>query len=193
MENIAGRRMNINWVLADDAVLDPAVDIDQLKDIGSIWGSWRGWRAYQTDNVICNELRKASELLQRQFNQLCNLYISNENYALLDNPERVRLYEGKFVHELDRQDEIVALHLAASQSDIVLLMGFDWQPHPPHLDRLQEHRNINYRQLIKHVIKDTPDVQWVLVDHAPELMLELANLENLTQDTLENVIELLKP
>jgi hypothetical protein len=185
--------MKVNWVLADDAVLDPAIQLDQLKDIGSLWGSWRGWRAYQTDNVICNELRKASELLQRQFNQLCNLYISNENYVLLDSPDRVRLYEGKFVHDLDHQDEIIALHLAASQSDIVLLLGFDWQQQPKHTDRLQEHRNINYRQLVKHVIMDNPDVQWVLVDHAPELTPELANLENLTQDTLENVIELLKP
>ena len=44
--------MNINWVLADQVVLDPTVDIDAMKAIGSFWGSWRTWRAYGTDNVI---------------------------------------------------------------------------------------------------------------------------------------------
>jgi len=184
--------MNINWVLADDAVLDPAIDIGQLKDIGSLWGSWRGWRAYQTDNIICNDQRKAHELLQRQFNTLCNFYTSQDIYILLDRPEKVRIYEGKFVHDVDRQDEIIALHLAASLSDIVLLLGFDWAPQPKNPDKLQEHRNANYRGLVKHVVQDNPDIQWVLVDHAPDLMPDLAHLENLTIDTLPNVIELLK-
>jgi len=183
--------MNVNWVLADDAVLDPDINLEKIKNIGSLWGSWRTWRAYQVDNVICNDFRKSQELVKRQFNQQCNFYISNENFKQLDNPEKVIIYEGQFVHDVDRQDEIVALHLAASQSDIVLLLGFDWHPRPKSKDKLQEHRDANYRGLIKHVVQDNPDIQWVLVDHGPDLMPDLANLENLTIDTLPNVIELL--
>ena len=140
--------MNVNWVLADDAVLDHDINLEKIKNIGSLWGSWRTWRAYQVDNVICNDFRKSQELLKRQFNQQCNFYISNENFKHLDNPEKVIIYEGQFVHDVDRQDEIVALHLAASQSDIVLLLGFDWHPRPKSKDKLQEHRDANYRGLI---------------------------------------------
>jgi hypothetical protein len=118
--------MKISWVLSDRVELDPTVDIDKLKNIGAFWGSWRTWRAYQTDNVLCNDFNKADELLKRAFHAVCNLYIPNTHYATLNRPTGVKLYEGKFLHDVDHQEEIVALHLAASVTDIVLLLGFDF-------------------------------------------------------------------
>ena len=115
--------MRITWVLADATELDPTQNMSELKLIGSTWGSWRTWRAYGTDNVICHDFKKASELLKRAFQAVCNFYIPNENYAPLDQPMGVHLYEGSFVHDLERQEEIVALHLAASVSDIVLFLS----------------------------------------------------------------------
>ena len=183
--------MKINWAVADNFVLDPTVDLEQLKKCGSFWGSWRTWRACATDNVICHDMFKADELIKRRFNHSCNFYIPNAVYTSLDRPDRVNLYEGTFVHDLERHEEIVALHLTASISDIVLLLGYDLAEKPKLADRLQEHRAQNYRNLVRQVIKDNPMVQWVAVDHTEEFRKDLLNLENLTQDSLENVIGML--
>jgi hypothetical protein len=183
--------MRVSWIIADDAVLAPGVDSDQLKAVGSLWGGWRNQRAYQIDNVVCNDLRRTMTLVQHGIHQRCNLYVSRPNHLTLGSPEGMQVYEGEFMHELDRQDEIVTLHLAAGQSDIILLLGFDWQPYVANTDALLELRAHNYRQLVRHVVQDNPDTQWVLVDHPPKLMPELANLDNLTVDNLNNVFELL--
>ena len=67
--------MRINWVVADSTVVAPDVDINVIKNIASIWGSWRTWRGCSTDNVVCNDAGKARELLKRNMNEMCNMYI----------------------------------------------------------------------------------------------------------------------
>ena len=173
--------MNISWVLADNVVLDPTQELEPLKHIGSFWGSWRTWRAYQTDNVICHDLSKADELLKRAFQAACNFYIPNSVYTALDHPLGVQVYQGDFVHDLDRREEIVAMHLAASRSDIVLLLGFDWSQ----ID--QQH----YAGLVSQAIQDNAGIQWVLIDHPGKIHPAMADLSNLTQDTMSNVLKLL--
>jgi hypothetical protein len=191
MENHKVNRMNISWVLSNSLVLDPSVDIEAVKAVGSFWGGWQTWRSCGTDNVICNDFDRAKSLLDRKFNQGCNFYIPNSIYQSLDQPGQVKLYDGTTDLDLDNKEEIIAMHLAASQSDIVLLLGFYWQPQSKNSDRLQEHRAQNYRTLIKQTIAEHNQVQWVLIDHAPKLMLELKGLPNLTQDTLASVLKLL--
>ena len=173
--------MNISWVLADSAVLDPTQELEPLKHIGSFWGSWRTWRAYHTDNVICHNQTKVDELLKRAFQAACNFYIPNSAYVALDRPLGVHVYEGDFVHDLDRREEIVAMHLAASRSDIVLLLGFDWGQ----LD--QQH----YVGLVSQAIRDNAGIQWVLIDHPGKIHPAMADLSNLTHDTMSNVLKLL--
>lgn len=184
--------MKISWVLSDTASFDPEIETDQLKNIGPFWGSWKTWRSCNTDNVICHTLDRADSLIKRNFQEICNFYIPNDNYQILNRPSKVKLYNGDFVNlDLDRQEEIVTMHLAASQSDIILLVGFDWAPAIKNADRLIEHRNQNYRNLVKHAIQHNPKVQWVLIDHSADLMLELKDLPNLTQDTLASVLKML--
>ena len=183
--------MNVSWVLANSLVLDPTVDIEAIKAVGPFWGGWQTWRSCGTDNVICNDFNRAQSLLTRKFNEGCNFYIPNTIYQSLDRPPRVRLYDGTTNLDLENKEEIIAMHLAASQSDIVLLLGFSWQPQPKNPDRLQEHRAQNYRNLIKQVMVENQTVQWVLIDHAPKIMLELNDLPNLTQDTLSSVLKML--
>ena len=180
--------MNINWILANDYVPDPTIDLDQLKTCGALWGGWQTWRASGTDNVICHDTAKARDLIQRAFHAVCNFYVPSSAYAMLDRPQGVRLYEGEFVHDLDDHEEIVALHLTAGISDIVLLLGFDLAEADLPTDRLQRHRALNYRNLVRQAIKDNPNTQWVLVDHARAIGKDFVELENLTQDTLDNVI-----
>jgi hypothetical protein len=193
MENSEDSRMKINWVVADHTVLPPDVDVTVLKDIAAIWGSWRTWRGCGTDNVICNDAAQARDLIKRRMNEQCNLYIPNAVYRQLDRPGSVRLYEGQFTFEIDNPDELIGIQLVSGQSDIVLLMGFDWRKKPASEDRLAAHRAANYCRFVQDAIAATPAVQWVLVDHPGAIVTELAALENLTQDSLENVIELLRP
>jgi hypothetical protein len=183
--------MNISWVLADLAVLDPTQDLEPLKQVGAFWGSWRTWRAWQTDNVICHDQARADDLVKRDFQSSCNFYIPNSVYVLLNRPRGVQVYEGNFVHDVVGQEEIVALHLAATASDIVLLMGFDFTKKPKNSDRLQEHQAQHYRGLVAQVIQDNPQVQWVVIDPLGDLHPALADLTNLTQDTLQSAVNLL--
>ena len=182
--------MNVNWVLADRTILDPLTDVVAMKEIGSFWGSWKTWRSCSTDNVVCHEMIKAQELIKRSFHNSCNFYIPNEIFVSLDRPEGVNLYEGKFLDDF-QPEEIVAMHLAASVSDIILLLGFDWQEQVKNPDKLTEHRAHVYRTMIKHVIEDNPQVQWVLVDHPNAIMKMLVNLPNLNKDTMATALSLL--
>jgi hypothetical protein len=183
--------MNISWILANGLIPDPEMDLQQLKEIGPFWGGWQTWRSCGTDNVICNDFDRAQSLLARKFNEGCNFYIPDNIYQKLDHPERVKLYDGTTDLDLENKEEIIAMHLAGSQSDIVLLLGFDWSLKIKNPDRLLEHRAQNYRTLIKQAIIEHDRVQWVLIDHPPELMLELKDLPNLTQDSLASVLKLL--
>jgi hypothetical protein len=110
---------------------------------------------------------------------------------LLDQPQSVRLYEGKFPDDIEQADEIVALHLAAGLSDIVLLLGFDWSERPKSEDRLQEHKAHVYRTLVNGVIRSNPGVQFVAVDHPEEFRKDLAQFENLTRDSMSTALSLL--
>lgn len=192
METPQGSGMKVNWVVADSTVIDPGVDVNILKNIASIWGSWRTWRSCATDNVVCNDAGKARELLKRNMQTMCNMYIPNALYVELDRP-KVQLFGGEFRFEIDNHDELIAMQLVSGQSDIVLLLGFDWTEKPTSTDKLIAHKANNYRRFVKDTIQSYPAVQWVLVDHPGDIMPELAKLENLSQDTLENVIELLAP
>jgi hypothetical protein len=183
--------MNINWVLADNLVLDPTVNVDTMKNVGSLWGSWKTWRGCSTDNVVCHNLDKAGDLIKRDFHKGCNFYIANETYTVLGRPAGVKLYEGKFVDEF-QPEEVIAMHLAASVSDIILLVGFDWTKKERVTDKLIQHRANAYFDLIYHAVKDNPQVQWVLVDHVGELDPKLAELPNLTQDTMATAFSLLQ-
>jgi hypothetical protein len=107
---------------------------------------------------------------------------------MLDRPQGVRLYEGEFVHDLDHHEEIVALHLAATTSDIVLLLGFDLAELCPDPDRLKNHQTLHHRNLIRQAIKDYEQIQWVVVDHPEPLDPNLINLPNISTDTLQTVL-----
>lgn len=184
--------MNIQWVLADNLTLDPTADMTKMKEAGAFWGSWKTWRAYNTDNVICHDMQKAKDLVKRAFQAACNLYIPNSVYNKIDRPLGVKLYEGDFMgHDVDNQDELVAINLASSVCDVVLLLGFDWSDQPENPDKSLELRARNYRGLVEQAIKSRPDVQWILVDHPGDIRPELKAYGNLDKDNLENVLTIL--
>ena len=58
--------MKITWVLADSAEVNPAIEIERLKNIGPFWGGWRTWRSYSTDNVVCHDSSQARTISIRE-------------------------------------------------------------------------------------------------------------------------------
>lgn len=182
--------IKICWVIANGFVLDPTVDLHQLKEIGSFWGGWQTWRACATDNVVCHDAAKAAELIKRNFQDLCNFYVAEEHYQFLNRPSNVSLYGGQFQHDLDNREDIVALNLVSGNHDIVLLLGFDFSEVGKDLEKLQKHKRLNYQNLFKQVVTDNSDIQWVLVEHGT-VAKDLQSLPNLTQDSLDSVLSML--
>ena len=190
LEDSQERRMNISWVLSDSVEIDPTQSIEALKRLGAFWGSWRTWRAYQTDNVICHNQVKASELIKRDFQKQCNFYIPSSAHVALGRPAGVQLYAGEFVHDVIQQEEIVAIHLAAAASDIVLLLGWNLTELKPNSDKLKANQAQHHRNLLYQALKDYNQIQWVVVNHAEKLSPNLAILDNVVTDTLESVLAL---
>ena len=187
MENYSGSAMKINCVIADSVASDVTIDINSLKNVGPIWGGWKTWRSCQTDNVICHNDADARNLISKNFHQRCNMYLPNSKYQELGRPAGVKLYQGDFHLDVDHPDEIVAMHLASQNSDIVLMIGFNLSVRV--LDsKLSQHNWHVYKNYVRQIINDSPDVQWVLLDHPTDIELEFKKLPNLQFDSLETVV-----
>lgn len=179
--------MNINWVLSDTVYVAPNIEIQALKNIGSLWGGWRTWRSCQTDNVICHDVAQAQELLKADFAARCNFFVPQSFYDSVQNKTGLQAYAGEFAHPVINHDEIIALHLASTCSDLVLLLGFDWPQSTSDWSEPQRH----YFGMIHYIIQSTPKTQWVMIDPGQTPHPELTKLENFSTDTLTNVFELL--
>lgn len=180
----------ISWVLSDSVILNPTLDIDDFKKIGPFWGSWRTWRACQTDNVICHDQVKAVEFVHRNFQNSCNFYIPDSVYVSLNRPQNIKVYAGEFVHDVIQQEEIVAMHLAATTSDIVVMLGWDLSELTPIADRLHANQIQHHRNLTRQAFITYNHVQWVIVDHNSPLDPNLTILENIVTDSLDTVLSL---
>lgn len=183
--------MKVNWVLTSDYLPSSDSVSERLKSIGPLWGSWKTWRDCGTDNVICHDFAKAKELTARAFQAVCNFYLPKKFYQDLQRPVGVRLYDGDYAQTTDHIEDIISLHLAGQDSDIILMLGFDLRPVQDDLDKLEKHKWVNRHGLIRSAIVATPNVQYVLVDHPVELAKNYQNLPNLTCDTMENALKLL--
>jgi hypothetical protein len=179
--------MRVSWIVASDYVLDPAVSPDDLKVVGPIWGSWRSWRGCETDNVICHDIDKARQLLARAFQSVCNFYLPRKYYQALDRPMGAKWYDGDFQQDVQDIEDIIAMHLASENSDIMLVMGFDLS----RSDQPAQHQTVHRQNLIRQIMHDRADIQWVLIDHERELGPDMTNLANVTRDRFENVLKLL--
>jgi hypothetical protein len=180
--------MQISWIIGDKFD-DPLVTAELLGKHGSTWGSWRTWRAYSTDNVLCADESKAEDLIKRAFHSVCNFYIPETSYARLNRPNSVQVFNGEFPTDFDNKEEIIAMHLA-SVNDIVLLLGFDLQEITD-TDPVIKHTKKNYEAAFRGAVKNYETTQWVLVDHPGELDKTFKDFANLSCDSYENVLYLL--
>lgn len=181
--------MKVCWVLGPGAAQHQD-QAESMRVVAPIWGSHVTWRTFNTDNVICNNLGQARELLQRAFQAVCNFYTHKDNYLGLGRPNGVKLYEGQFDPTITEGDELIACHLVAGKHDIVLLIGFDLSE-PKSSDKLEQHRALAWLRAMTKVIQESPNTQWVLVDSSMEPTKKLRKLPNFTCDKMSNVIQLL--
>jgi hypothetical protein len=181
--------MRVCWVIGEEFA-STHTTAEQLKDIAPSWGSWKTWRAWNTDNVLCDNAGKAQELIQRAFHSVCNFYTAKKNYAALGRPLKVNLYEGDFPGELDRPEEIIAMHLVAEHNDLVLLLGFDLSD-KEYTDKFETHKRLNYINAFRATLSTYPNTQWILIDH-PNAVTKKITMPNLTKDSFDSVIQLLK-
>ena len=185
------RVMRINLVYASAYQKPEKLTIDSIKDVAPTWGSWKTWRAYETDNVICHDLGHARELLQRSIQTTCNLYLPEKFYAKLSRPDRINFYSGDFVDDAQDIEDVVAMHLVRDSSDLVLLMGFDLANQAPVADPLLGRRIKHRLGLIRSCVANSESVQWVLIDHNKDLDRAFQGLPNLTCDSFQNMLQLL--
>jgi len=183
--------MRISWVLADNFELPPSLTTDVIKNVGPSWGPYSTWRQCQTDNVVCSNLSTAQQLIKRQFQQHCNLYIAKDHFAELSRPSGVRLFDGTCALQVLNLDEIVCMQLVSSNSDIVLMLGFDLSNTLSAVDINHNHRSKNQLGLMLHTMTTYPQVQWVMVDHPGSLPRAFLDTKTVTCDKLENVLQLL--
>ena len=178
--------MNIAWLFAENTLLSPAADVQAIKNVAPIWGSWRTQRGYQTDNVICWDSQQATQLIAQGYSAICNLFVHQSVYDELGKPDRVHVFGGEFVHAVDSHDDIVGMHLVASASDVILMVGFNFTE-----SKNPTESRINYLGLAAQVVKSSPKQQWVMVDHSIDLAKPFEGQENITCDKMKNVLQLL--
>jgi hypothetical protein len=188
MAVLESSKMRVSCVIAD-AFANTTIDPEQLKSLGPTWGSWRTWRTWNTDNVLCHDLGRARDLLQRAFQAVCNFYVPNRHFSALNRPTRVQVYEGDFPGEMDHPEDIVAMHLAAVSSDLILLLGYGLSATTSE-DRFERHKHTNYLNAFRATLNTYPDVQFVLIDHSGDLEKSLLSITNLTCDKYETVLQL---
>jgi len=164
--------MKISCVIARAVKKDAA---EKLKEIGPLYGSWTTWKESRTDNVICTDLTKAYELMQKAFHAVCNFYIPKKFVDAHGTLPRVQT----FTYNVDaiNQDDLSATYIAADQdSSVVILVGFDFAEAD--------------KNLIE-IIKKFNKVQFVGVTYAYQNTIAKGykTLDNISFDTLDNVLK----
>lgn len=183
--------MNVCWILSEDIPSD-LIDPKIIKNTATSWGSWKIARAYAPDNCICSRNTEASPLVQHGFQNTCNLYIPQDSFKVVGSPPNVRLFDGQFNNAaIANKDDIIALNLAVPNSDIVLLAGFNFRPLLNTDDESKRIAREEYYFNVRGIMKTNGDTQFVLVDYKHELASWATELDNLTQDTIDNVMSLL--
>lgn len=184
--------MNVNWVIsASVATRHDWRDYPQkMKSIGPIWGSWRTWMDFGTDNAVCHDAVRSSELINRAFHAVTNLYVYRRHAQDLGNIRSLHLYDGDYDHSCLDIEDIVSLHLAAMRSDMILMLGFDFGRIESNPDPDLQQQMVNQKGLMRGLMANS-DAQWVAIDHDVTPDPAFANLANFTRDTMENVLRLL--
>jgi glycyl-tRNA synthetase alpha subunit len=188
---IKGSSMKICWVISEQTE-KKVTEVDTLKGVAPTWGSCIIHSMYSVDNIVCTDLRQSKQLINYNVQDSSNFYLSADNYKTLGNPVNVKVYQGQFGDaNINNKDDIVALNVVMQSYDIILLLGFKFSKSKSK-DNLEKHKQKAYLHNIKTIITENTDKQFVLVNYRGKLSNDFNVLENLTRDSLTNVLKLAK-
>jgi hypothetical protein len=182
--------VKIGWVLSEQ-IGKKVANIDILKDVAPTWGSCSIYDSYNVDNIICNDIKQAERLIQHNIQNGVNFYMPQDNFSTLGNPPNVKTFQGAFSDEnINFKDDIVAMNVVTSTYDIILLLGFKFTKPKPKDIKLTQHTQLAYLHNMKTIIESNEDKQFVLVNYKGKLSKDFDDIENLSRDSLTNVLEL---
>ena len=182
--------MKIGWALSEQIKKNVA-NVEELQEVAPTWGSCSIYNNYNVDNIICNDIKQAERLLQHNVQNDVNFYMPHDNFSTLGNPPNVKTFQGVFNDpNINFKDDIVTLNVVSNMYDIVLLLGFKFTKPKAKEDKLEQHRQNAYIHNIKTIIEDNEDQQFVLVNYKGKLSKEFDLIENLSRDSLANVLAL---
>ena len=181
--------MNINWIISED--INNNIDPKSIKDIAPSWGNYKTHKKYKTDNCICNTTSEIMPLIKQGYSFISNLWIPVINEEEFKE-YNLRYYAGAFKKEtFPNKEDFICFNLTKN-SDIILLLGFDFRPvSDMKLKGKKRTNRLNYYLNVSDFIKDNPKKQYVLVDYNKELSPMFLDIPNLVQDSYKSVKELL--
>jgi hypothetical protein len=182
--------VEICWVVQKD--YDPKSDIgaEKMKELCTVWGSYKSWRQCQTDNCVVEDFSEARRLVDRDFNLKTNLWTHEENYDDLGRPEALSLHKITIDKTLQDKDDLVALALAGARYDLVMCIGFDISFHKDITDKLELHEHKRYLSAIANIVRGFDQTQFVFIDLPNDPAENFDGLENITCDNIQNVLTL---
>ena len=184
--------MKIGWALSEQ-IGKKVADIDVLKDTAPTWGSCSIYNNYTVDNIICNDIKQAERLIQHGTQNEVNFYMPQEDCSTLGNPANIKTFQGAFDDpNINFKDDIVAMNVVTSMYDIILLLGFKFTKPKAKAEQLDKHKQLAYLHNVKTIIKENEDKQFVLVNYKGKLSADFDSIENLSRDSLANVLELVQ-
>jgi hypothetical protein len=191
MVAIKGGIMKIGWALSEQ-IGKKVAEIGTLQDVAPTWGSCSIYNDYSVDNVICNDIKQAERLIQHNVQDSVNFYMPQKDCSTLGNPANIKTFQGAFDDpNINFKDDIVTLNVVTATYDIILLLGFKFTKPKAKAEQLDKHKQLAYLHNIKTIIKDNEDKQFVLVNFKGKLSKDFDSIENLSRDSLANVLELI--
>jgi hypothetical protein len=191
MVAIKGVGMKIGWALSEQ-IGKKVVEIGTLQDVAPTWGSCSIYNDYSVDNVICNDIKQAERLIQHNVQDSVNFYMPQKDCSTLGNPANIKTFQGAFDDpNINFKDDIVTLNVVTATYDIILLLGFKFTKPKAKAEQLDKHKQLAYLHNVKTIIKENEDKQFVLVNYKGKLSADFDSIENLSRDSLANVLELI--
>lgn len=184
--------MKIAWLFSEQLSKTAKLNKSAIKENAPTWGSCNILNQFPIDNIICNNIKTVKTLVDREVQKQTNLFVPQKYISKLGNPPNLKGFQGEFKDtNINNKDDIIGLNVVANMYDIVLLVGFKFTK-PKSKDKLVQHKQFAYIHNVQAIIKENPNKQFVLVNQKGKLSAEFEALENLTRDSLSNVLELIQ-
>jgi len=182
--------MKIGWALSEQ-IAKNVTNVNELKNVAPTWGSCLIYNNYNVDNIICNDIKQSEKLIKHNVQNNVNFYMPQENFNTLGKPSNIKVFQGTFNDtNINHKDDIVTLNVVTNMYDIILLLGFKFTKPKAKSEQLEQHKQLAYLHNIKSIIEENKNKQFVLVNYKGKLSKDFDSIENLSRDSLANVLEL---